>query len=572
MAMTEQTTDSGFGCPAFDTASEPISPYPSTAEQNALVALRRALLGGKAITLLLGVEGIGKTQLLESIRSRLSENLHIASIRLEEFEADATAEADAEVEEHVVDDFVASIRDFVAEEQADPAEEARSALLVVDDAHRLPDSALSQLLAVCQELSDADPPVRLLLAGEPDLQDRLHTWHDGAFSAFLGEEILVATFSQQDTAGYVAHRFAQADCDCHKGRNPFDAGAMARLHDYSGGIPGRIGDVASHALREANRLGVQVIGAPFVDACQSGDISARVAELPGFEPANPAPDGPARPEEEPTRPMVLSFGTAPDATVSSVPRPVRSRGWLWTLASGMVLAGLAGGLVWNQLAGRDNPIALQEPGGPVMTPNLPGEVPPRPEPVDLPPPPELPKISLATLPETRDLLAQAADAAMEDPAYAVLLYERAALLGDERAAYYLGQIYETGVGVAMDPLRARAWYRQAEDNERAAARLEELGPPGDPGGSGAAVLPSLHVSLPDGRVMLHWQTLTNETAARFAVESVGGDPSAPARRHVTDLSAALLEGPVSRWRIVTLSENEQERGATDWFDAPPLLD
>lgn len=77
-------------------------------------------------------------------------------------------------------------------------------------------------------------------------------------------------------------------------------------------------------------------------------------------------------------------------------------------------------------------------------------------------------------PDAQILLTQALEADIVDQAAALALYKRAALWGNERAAYYLGQLYETGIGVEADPNSARAWYRKAPDISGAVARLREL--------------------------------------------------------------------------------------------------
>ncbi|MCQ0969712.1 AAA family ATPase [Paracoccus sp. TK19116] len=58
-------------------------------------------------------------------------------------------------------------------------------------------------------------------------------------------------------------------------------------------------------------------------------------------------------------------------------------------------------------------------------------------------------------------LRAALDLADSSPAAAAIVLARAAVSGSDRAAYYLGQLHETGDGVALDPALAAAWYRRA---------------------------------------------------------------------------------------------------------------
>src|SRR5699024_9417248 len=72
------------------------------------------------------------------------------------------------------------------------------------------------------------------------------------------------------------------------------------------------------------------------------------------------------------------------------------------------------------------------------------------------------------------LLSEALAVGDADPARAAQLYTRAASWGNARAAYYLGQLYETGIGLPVDPYRAEAWYEVAGDIGGASARLADL--------------------------------------------------------------------------------------------------
>ncbi|MDB6177285.1 hypothetical protein PAF17_07150 [Paracoccus sp. Z330] len=585
VGMTGAAHQDGYSCPVFDTMTDPSLLYPSAAEQAAFSSLRQALTGASPVTLLLGVEGIGKTQLLNVIRSRLSESHKIASITLEEFETDAPGPDDGAGAGMAADDLIQSIREFAIEDEGANRPAHTPALLIVDDADQLPDGAFEQLLQVCASLTTADPPVQLLLSGLPQLQAHLKEWQDGALQQYVDAEILFATLTEQETAGYVAHRFATLDCACHGGRNPFNAAAMGRLHHHCGGVPGRVGDLARLCLAEAGRVGATVITAEFVDACERGELPETVAGMIALsEPAPHTKTGEhiedalidSQPVPEMRAPAPVSIRAAPNRDPAVAPRASRSRGWVWSAASGVVLAAFAGGLIWNQLSGRRDTVAMMDPSGAVVAPSPPRppaptitpQAEPRPAVAEVPPPPH---IRLSAMPDPRELLDQALESAVSDPAFAALLYERAALLGNDRAAYFLGQLFEIGDGVSMDPHRAHAWYQAAENNDRAAGRIEALAPfLSASEASGAAPVPVLQASLPDGRLALHWRAAAGENPSRFAVEFVAaGDDGAPQRRE-TGLSAMLLDQQVIRWRVVTLTGGGDDQGATEWFDAPLL--
>jgi TPR repeat protein len=75
------------------------------------------------------------------------------------------------------------------------------------------------------------------------------------------------------------------------------------------------------------------------------------------------------------------------------------------------------------------------------------------------------------------LVARGWDETKPTPAAAAVLWWAAAARGEPTAMLNLGALYERGIGVAPDPVRARAWYQRAAERNLAAARaaLKRLG-------------------------------------------------------------------------------------------------
>ncbi|OLS48690.1 AAA family ATPase [Rhodovulum sulfidophilum] len=148
-----------------------------------------------------------------------------------------------------------------------------------------------------------------------------------------------------------------------------------------------------------------------------------------------------------------------------------------------------------------------------------------------------------------------------DPLDIAIAYSRAAVNGQSRAAYYLGQIYEVGDGVERDIDTARQWYRIAAAEVAAAqVRLEDLPEaPADPDRATARPLAS---SRSDGVIELVWQG-----SGPFVVE-LAAEPGPPAARFATALTAARLTLPAHPsllwWRI-----RAGRSAPTDWQRIDP---
>ena len=141
-----------------------------------------------------------------------------------------------------------------------------------------------------------------------------------------------------------------------------------------------------------------------------------------------------------------------------------------------------------------------------------------------------------------------------DPLRAAPIYGRAALWGSTRAAYYLGQLYETGIGLDADPYRARGWYGAAADNAGAAARLAALAPVLTTFDrlSEDAPVPARQLLLSRGQTELHWTDPPSGTVPRFRVQFVLAGEGGVIRHRDTDLTAMLIDRPVTRWRVLAL--------------------
>lgn len=178
---------------------------------------------------------------------------------------------------------------------------------------------------------------------------------------------------------------------------------------------------------------------------------------------------------------------------------------------------------------------------------------------------ELGPAPVMAAPDPGALLDQALATGEADAAH---LYTRAALWGSQRAAYYLGQLYETGIGTTRDPDRAAGWYAAAPDIAGAGARLAVLdaGRNTAPRAPAAGPVPVAHLLFDSGQTELHWQALAG--TARFRVEFVAAGETA-IRQLDTARNATLIPLPVARWRVMALGPGETAGPASDWLHLTP---
>lgn len=177
------------------------------------------------------------------------------------------------------------------------------------------------------------------------------------------------------------------------------------------------------------------------------------------------------------------------------------------------------------------------------------------------------RVALEAPPVAGHLLAEGLALGGTDPERAAQLYARAALWGNGRAAYYLGQLYETGVGVDPDPERARAWYEAATGIDAAADRLAQMAPSlsqADPAGAPVPVLQRLIVT---GKTELHWQGPAK--AGKFRVEYIPAGSNGQVQHLDMALSAVLIPRPVAAWRVMAVRDDGTTSPASAWSQLDP---
>jgi general secretion pathway protein A len=135
-------------------------------------------------------------------------------------------------------------------------------LLIIDEAHALPDSSLEDIRLLTIADFDRKSPFLLLLAGRPSLEERLAEPTHRALDQRITTVARLAPLSLDETRQYVAKRLAAAGGD----KTPiFDDGAIEAIFDASGGVPRRINNFATGAMIVAAARGRRVVTAQDVN-------------------------------------------------------------------------------------------------------------------------------------------------------------------------------------------------------------------------------------------------------------------------------------------------------------------
>jgi len=129
---------------------------------------------------------------------------------------------------------------------------AQRVVLVVDDAHLLPEKALSDLLQLAGDARQTLQLMRVVLFSEAGLEQKLAEAGLHIPQQPLIHNLEIPRFDEQQTAAYLMYRLAVAG---YSGDSPFSLTEIRALHKAADGLPGRLNVLAHETLMErANRI------------------------------------------------------------------------------------------------------------------------------------------------------------------------------------------------------------------------------------------------------------------------------------------------------------------------------
>jgi general secretion pathway protein A len=135
-------------------------------------------------------------------------------------------------------------------------------ILVLDEAHLIPDSSLGTLHVIANFNWDAEPVVSLVLIGLPELGERLKLGVHRSLLTRIGHKIEIAPATPDDTAKYVRARLDHAGARTEL----FAPDALVILHELTGGVLRSVDVLAGATLRVAAHRKLKIIDRSVVRA------------------------------------------------------------------------------------------------------------------------------------------------------------------------------------------------------------------------------------------------------------------------------------------------------------------
>lgn len=248
----EQTVWYQFGVTGspFDHPLENAPDYPAEQWDAHIHSLQGFRAGRHPLCLLTGIGGSGKTTLIKQFLHRQDDAVRIHEVVAQSHitlshllqALDMRQAGDRPIGVNLPDIF-ARLRELV--------EQFGAQLLFIDDAQLLSREALFRLLHLLFEQPEDNLQLRVVLAGEPQLKDRVMGMLDEIAPGRELPSFEITPLSATETAAYLEHRLRHAGMTTQL---PFTNAMIQQVHELSRGYPGRINRVAQQVLLDSTKF------------------------------------------------------------------------------------------------------------------------------------------------------------------------------------------------------------------------------------------------------------------------------------------------------------------------------
>jgi general secretion pathway protein A len=263
----------------FELTSNPKFLFFSAQHREALANLEYGLSSAKAITVVVGEAGTGKTTLLraalESERCRRVKAIVLDNPTLTREEFIEILAARFQLGPAAAGSKAALLEALEAELRARRARDEITAL-IVDEAQSLSNELLEEVRLLANIETPTEKLLPLVLAGQPELAARLNESALRQLKQRVALRCEVAPLDLGDTAAYIVSRIRTAGGNTTK---LFTREAVTLIHEFSRGIPRVINVMCDNALISGFALKRQPVDRDIVaEVCRDFDLTK--AEAP----------------------------------------------------------------------------------------------------------------------------------------------------------------------------------------------------------------------------------------------------------------------------------------------------
>ena len=232
--------------PPFVLTPDPRFLLRSKGHHEILVMLLYGITSQKGLMALVGDVGTGKTTLCRALLRELPDNVQSALVlnpHLSDADLIGTILDDLGVERRgtTKGELMATLSQYLLA----AGSEGKTVLVIVDEAQQMSVESLEQIRILSNLETATRKLLQVLLVGQPELEEKLKLNELRQLDQRIGIRSYLQPLPRKETYRYVEHRLRVAGLP---GALPFTRGALAKIYQYSRGIPRVINLVCDRAL------------------------------------------------------------------------------------------------------------------------------------------------------------------------------------------------------------------------------------------------------------------------------------------------------------------------------------
>jgi general secretion pathway protein A len=239
----------------FELTANPKYLYLTPRHREALSNLQYGLSAGKAVTLLIGEAGTGKTTVLKAALTS-DRCRHVRSICLNNSALTRAEFIETLARRLGLSAQAARSKAVLLDELESVLRQGRSrgeiTALVIDEAQSLDTNLLEEIRLLANIETVTEKLLPLVLIGQPELSMRLERRVLRQLKQRVALRCEITPFDLPETAGYIATRIRTAGGAAIR---LFTREAVMLIHEYSGGVPRMINVICDNALMHGLALG-----------------------------------------------------------------------------------------------------------------------------------------------------------------------------------------------------------------------------------------------------------------------------------------------------------------------------
>jgi general secretion pathway protein A len=290
----------GLSKDPFSMTPDPAFLFLTSAHREALAGVTYSIWSRKGFVVLTGDAGTGKTTLLTRIFQSIPSTRVRFSVVLNPMLTPAEFLELALLDFGMTEIPASKAQRLTMLQQflVDIHGKGQLAVLVVDEAHKLPPDVLEEIRLLSNfELAEAKL-LQIVLAGQTELGEVLNRQDMRQLKQRIAMRLAIHPLSGVGVERYIAHRWEKAGATKS---HPFHPEAVARVADYSRGIPRLVNSLCDNALMLAYAEGSSTVGTSYIqEAAKDLDLvdapGRPIRAALGARPLAAGRPSPARPD------------------------------------------------------------------------------------------------------------------------------------------------------------------------------------------------------------------------------------------------------------------------------------